>query len=115
MNPILILVIVFVVCLLIRIPIAYSIGIASMATLFFGKSLGVDYLVQTLFNANNSFTLLAVPFFILAGDLMLAGGVSTRLIDCVKALLGGVKGAMAIICIVACMIFAAISGSGRQL
>lgn len=112
MNPIIILVIGLIVFLLLRIPIAYSIGLASMLALLFGKGLGIDYLTQTLFNANNSFTLLAVPFFILAGDLMLAGGVSKRLVNCIQMYLGSISGSLAIITVVACMIFAAISGSG---
>ncbi len=112
MNPILILVIGLIIFLLLRIPIAYSIGLSSMLALIFGKGLGVDYLTQTLFNANNSFTLLAVPFFILAGDLMLAGGVSKRLVNCIQMFLGSVSGSLAIITVVACMVFAAISGSG---
>lgn len=112
MNPIIILVIGLIVFLLLRIPIAYSIGLASMLALFFGKGLGIDYLTQTLFNANNSFTLLAVPFFILAGDLMLAGGVSKRLVNCIQMYLGSISGSLAIITVVACMVFAAISGSG---
>lgn len=112
MNPIIILVIGLVVFLLLRMPIAYSIGLASMLALLFGKGLGIDYLTQTLFNANNSFTLLAVPFFILAGDLMLAGGVSKRLVNCIQMFLGSISGSLAIITVVACMIFAAISGSG---
>ena len=112
MNPIIIMVIGLIVFLLLRIPIAYSIGLASMLALLFGKGLGIDYLTQTLFNANNSFTLLAVPFFILAGDLMLAGGVSKRLVNCIQMYLGSISGSLAIITVVACMIFAAISGSG---
>lgn len=107
-----ILVVAFVVLVFLRVPIAYSLGIASALALIFGNGLGMDYLIQTMFNANNSFTLLAVPFFILAGDLMLAGGVSSRLVGFVQTMMGNVTGALGIITVISCMIFAAISGSG---
>lgn len=101
----------FVLLLSLKVPIAYSLGIGSFICLIVT---GFDpvFMVQNLFNANNSFTLLAVPFFILAGDLMLAGGVSERLVNFVRTMMGNVTGALAIVCVIACMIFAAISGSG---
>ena len=111
-NVVLLLVIPFIICLALRVPIAISLGVSSFIALIFGAGLDISYFIQTMFQSNNSFTLLAVPFFILAGDLMLAGGVSERLVKFVKMMMNGASGALAIITVVACMIFAAISGSG---
>lgn len=111
-NIVALLVVSFIICLALRVPIAISLGISSFLALVFGAQLDISYFIQTMFQSNNSFTLLAVPFFILAGDLMLAGGVSERLVKFVKMMMNGTTGALAIITVVACMIFAAISGSG---
>ncbi|WP_330448261.1 TRAP transporter large permease subunit [Paracoccus marcusii] len=61
----------------------------------------------------NSFPLLAIPFFILAGNLMQAGGISRRLVDFSKTLVGSTTGGLAMVAIVTSAFFAAISGSGR--
>ena len=111
MNAI-ILFIIFIVMLLLSVPIAISLGIASIIYTLFFSSLPVDMIIQAYFNGLDSFTLLAVPFFILCGDLMLEGGISKRLIDFVSSLMGKSTGALAKITVVASAIFAAISGSG---
>lgn len=88
-NIVALLVVSFIICLALRVPIAISLGISSFLALVFGAQLDISYFIQTMFQSNNSFTLLAVPFFILAGDLMLAGGVSERLVKFVKMMMNG--------------------------
>jgi TRAP-type C4-dicarboxylate transport system permease large subunit len=66
---------------------------------------------QQLYVTLDKFPLAAVPFFILAGNLMEAGGISTRLVDLAKSIVGGVQGGLACSCVLTCMIFAAVSGS----
>lgn len=76
-------------------PISFSIGIASMLALMTsGKPL--QMIAQRIFVSVDSFTLLAVPFFILAGDLMIQGGISKRLIDLANSVIGWVKGGITI-------------------
>ena len=67
--------------------------------------------VKEMFNAINKFPLAAIPFFILAGNIMETGGISRRLVDFAKSLVGGVQGGLPMTCVLTCMIFAAISGS----
>ncbi len=64
-----------------------------------------------MFGAINKFPLAAIPFFILAGNLMETGGISRRLVDFAKAIVGGVQGGLPATCVLTCMIFAAVSGS----
>jgi len=67
--------------------------------------------VKEMFAAINKFPLAAIPFFILAGNLMESGGISTRLVDFAKSIVGGVQGGLGATCVLTCMIFAAVSGS----
>ncbi|WP_226781293.1 TRAP transporter large permease [Oceaniglobus trochenteri] len=111
MDPITVLVVTFIVFLLIGVPVAVSIGLSavlSMAVANFPAS----YLVQTAYSAVDEFTIIAVPMFILAGVLMEKGGLTERLIDFSRALVGPAPGGLATVTIVACTFFAAISGSG---
>jgi len=102
----------FAGALLLNIPIALSLGIATVGTILITGILPMEFFVQTLFNSTDSFPLLAVPFFVLAGDIMMEGGISTRLVNLSKAFIGNVTGSMGIITVVTSAIFAAISGSG---
>lgn len=104
--------IVFVIALFLNIPIAYSLGIATVATILVYDLLPLGFVVQAFFSSGDSFPLLAVPFFILAGDIMMHGGISKRLIDFGTAFLGHTTGALGMITVFTCMIFASISGSG---
>ena len=108
----LIIILIFVVMLLLNVPIAVSLGIASVVYSLFFSALPVDLTIQSFFSSVDSFTLLAVPFFILTGDLMLEGGISKRLIDFCSTIMGKSTGALGKITVVASAIFAAISGSG---
>lgn len=110
---VLVLIISFVILLLVGVPVAFSIGIASLLTLL----VSIDFLpatttmAQRLGTGLDSFTLLAIPFFILAGQFMNKGGIATRLIDLAKALVGMLPGGLAYVNVVSAMLFGAISGS----
>ncbi len=102
---------VFFLCLIIGVPVAFSIGLAAVSVLFVG---GVDRLVivQRMFAASDSFSLIAIPFFIFAGDLLASGAISKRLVAFAESLVGSIRGGLSIVSVVAGMFFAAISGSG---
>ncbi|MFC5589453.1 TRAP transporter large permease [Sporosarcina soli] len=100
------------VCLLIGVPIAISLGVSSLVAIYFGSTLPLSIITQKAFTSLDSFPLLAIPFFMLAGILMGKGGVSKRLLDLATTLVGWMTGGLAMVTIVACMFFAAISGSG---
>ena len=100
------------VLLLFSVPIAVSLGIASTIALLVSGKVSASYVPQGLATSIDSFPLMAVPFFILAGDLMGQGGLSHRLIKVGRMLFGRYTGGMAIIAVVTCIFFAAISGSG---
>ncbi len=107
-----VLVAVFVALLLLDTPIAFVIGIATVLAAF---TLGYeDVLISVardMGNGLDSFALLAIPFFILAGDLMGAGGLAGRLIDFAAVFLGRFRGGLAMVNTLTCMLFGAISGS----
>jgi C4-dicarboxylate transporter DctM subunit len=101
----------FVVCLLLGVPIATSMGISAVVAILIA-GLPITFLVQVMFEALNSFPLIAIPLFILAGGIMERGGLSQRIVDIFMPLIGRAYGGLAIVTILACMFFAAISGSG---
>lgn len=102
------------VLLCIGTPISISIGFASAAAMLTILAPGQAFLVsaQKVFTGTNSFSLLAIPFFILAGNIMNNGGIARRLVDCARLLTGRIPGSLAQTNIVANMLFGAISGSG---
>ena len=108
-----VLVISFVVLLAINVPIAFSIGIATILTMLFTIAPGpaVTTVAQRMATGINSFALLAIPFFILSGQIMGRGGIARRLIDFAKVMVGMLPGGLAYVNIMACMFFGAISGS----
>lgn len=112
MSSGLFLVFAFAVMLFCNVPIAFALGVGSLATMYFFNILPLTYMVQSAFQASDSFTLIAVPFFILAGDIMMHGGISTRLVNFCSTLLGHRTGGLGMITVLACLIFASISGSG---
>ena len=109
----LLLVISFVILLAIRVPIAYSIGLSALFTLVVSMPTlpAMTTLAQRMATSLDSFALLAIPFFILAGQIMNRGGIARRLIDFAKAIVGPLPGGLAFVNIIACMLFGAISGS----
>ncbi len=109
----LVLLISFLIFLGMRVPVAYAIGLASLLTLLIALPLlpSVTTLSQRMATSLDSFTLLAIPFFILAGQVMNRGGIAIRLINFAKAMIGPLPGGLAFVNITACMLFGAISGS----
>lgn len=106
-----ILIIVFLVCLALGVPIAFSIAVAGTAVLIVGD-VNLLIVVQRLFAATDSFSLVAIPFFILAGDLLARGEMSKTLVAFAEGCLGKIKGGLSAVSVLASMFFAAISGSG---
>ena len=94
------------------VPIAISLGLATAIVAWTGGVFDQLVVPQQIFNALNSFPLMAIPFFILAGYLMETGGISERLVDFASSLVGHITGGLAMVAIVTSMFFAAISGSG---
>ena len=92
------------------VSVAVAIGLASIVGI---QASNAHMLISAkeIFNSINKFPLAAVPFFILAGNLMETGGISRRLVEFAKSIVGGVQGGLAISCVLTCMIFAAVSGS----
>ncbi|SPY08195.1 C4-dicarboxylate TRAP transporter large permease protein DctM [Oligella urethralis] len=97
--------------MLIGVPIAISLGLSSAITIMFFSPDTVRGLVIKMFETSEHYTLLAIPFFLIAGAFMTTGGVARRLIDFANACVGHVRGGLAIGSVLACMLFAALSGS----
>jgi len=112
-TEVLILVLSFLVFLSLRVPIAWSIGLAGLLTLLVSMPFlpTVTTMSQRMATSLDSFTLLAIPFFILAGQIMNRGGIAVRLINFAKAIVGPLPGGLAFVNIISCMLFGAISGS----
>lgn len=95
---------------LMGIPITFSLGVAALLGLIL-NGMPLVVMVQKLWTAVDTFPLVAVPLFILAGDIMSAGGITRRLVDFAQALVGHMTSGLAMVAVVACMFFAAVSGS----
>ncbi|MFB1030745.1 MAG: TRAP transporter large permease subunit, partial [Thauera sp.] len=93
------------------IPIAVSIGFASVTGIQLFTTIPMLVVPKEMFSAIDKFALGAIPFFILAGNLMEVGGISNRLVNFAKSIVGGLQGGLAMTCVMTCMIFAAVSGS----
>lgn len=101
------------ILLILNVPVGISLGFSAMVAIAFGSSsLTLISLTQSLVTSCDSFPILAIPMFILAGDLMSAGGVSTRILNVCNIFFGRVTGGLAIVTVLVCMFFAAVSGSG---
>lgn len=98
-------------CFALSVSVAVSIGIASILGLLSMGNVPMVVIPKEMFSSLDKFPLLAVPFFILAGKLMEEGGISNRLVDFAKSLVGGIQGGLAASCVITCLIFAAVSGS----
>ncbi len=111
MSTGIILLVVMIVFILLGMPVAMAIGVGSMACVFYGKyEIGV--LAQKMFSGVDSFILLAIPYFVLAGNIMGAGGITKKVINFSAAAFGWMKGSLAVITVFASSIFAALTGSG---
>ncbi len=102
---------VFIVCLILTVPIGIALGVASLVTIWYSGIINTTFLAQKLTVAADSFPLMAVPFFILAGNIMGKGGVSQRLLNLAHIIFGRFTGGLALVTIAACVFFGAISGS----
>ena len=105
-----VLFITFVICLFVGVPVAFSLGVASLAY-FLGAGMPIATFSQRFFAGIDSFTLLCISGFTLAGNLMNQGGISDKLMDFCDKLVGHLTGGMAYANIMASMIFAGISGT----
>lgn len=101
-----------IVCLVLTVPIGFSLGIASLAYILYTKQLTFGFIAQNLVTGCDSFPIMAIPFFVFAGELMGGGGISRRLLNVANVFFGRIRGGLAIVTVVVCMFFAAISGSG---
>ncbi|MDH5544000.1 MAG: TRAP transporter large permease subunit [Gammaproteobacteria bacterium] len=99
------------ILLLIGVPIAISLGLSSLSFVMFGSEESPTIIAQKLFSTMEHTTLLAIPFFILSSHFLTSGGVSKRLVEFAKSLVGWMDGGLAMAGVIACMLFAAISGS----
>ena len=99
-----------VLCFALTISVAVSIGLAAILGIQ-ASNAHMLISVKEMFNSINKFPLAAIPFFILAGNLMETGGISRRLVEFAKSIVGGVQGGLPMTCVLTCMIFAAVSGS----
>jgi len=106
------LLVTLILFLILEVPVGIAIGISSLAAILVGDSLSVGFIPQTLVSSTDSFPIMAIPLFILAGELMGAGGVSRRILAVANVFFGRIPGGLAIVTVVVCMFFAAVSGSG---
>lgn len=98
--------------LIVNVPVGISIGLASLAAVVVTPRMTNSFIVSQLISGSDSFPIMAIPLFILAGELMAAGGVSKRILNVCNVFFGRVTGGLAIVTVVVCMFFAAVSGSG---
>ena len=98
------------VLVLLGMPITFALGFSSLA-FFITHDLSLMTFVQKMSISIDSFPLLALPFFILAGNLMNSGGVTTRLFECINNMMGKIRGGLAYVCILTSVVFSAMSGS----
>lgn len=97
-------------CFALTVSVAVSIGLSAIVGIQVADA-HMLISVKEMFNSINKFPLAAIPFFILAGNLMETGGISRRLVEFAKSVVGGIQGGLPMTCVLTCMIFAAVSGS----
>ncbi len=98
--------------IILQVPVGVAIGASSLAAVLVNGRLSASYVAQALVTGTDSFPIMAVPLFVLAGELMAEGGVSRRLLNVFNEMFGRITGGLAIVTVVVCMFFAAVSGSG---
>ena len=96
---------------LVGMPVAFALGLSSTVAIFTASDLPLMVVPHRLIGMIDSFTLLAVPFFIFAGEVMERGGISRRIIRVAASLVGHLQGGLAMVCVLSSMLFAGISGS----
>jgi C4-dicarboxylate transporter DctM subunit len=97
--------------LVMSVPVAVALGLTGAAFVASDARMSLLVVPQQIFIGLDKYPLAAIPFFILAGNLMETGGISSRLVDLAKSIVGGFTGGLALTCVLTCMIFAAVSGS----
>ncbi len=102
----------FFASMFLSVPIAIAISFSSIMALELFGNITPQFMATHIYSSANNFTLVALPFFMMAGALMQHGGVSKRLISFCKVFVGGMHGSLGMVTVLACMLFAAISGSG---
>lgn len=102
----------FFLLLFLNVPIAISLGVSSIVTTMIVKPAMMSTIATNLYSSTNTYVLLAIPFFILAGNIMEVSGISTKLINFFNSLVGHTKHGTAMVCVIVACFFAAISGSG---
>ncbi|OBW90613.1 C4-dicarboxylate ABC transporter permease [Gallibacterium genomosp. 3] len=107
----LILILVLLISLILGLPITWSLGLSCVMSILFDDRLQFSIVAQRIFTGADNFSMLAIPGFILAGDIMSKGGLSKRLVSFADSCVGWVSGGISLVSLVACTFFAAISGS----
>lgn len=111
-SMIAVLFITFIVLVFLGVPISFVLGIASLAAMFFAGDYPLQVVIQRMFAGVDSFPLMAIPFFMLAGALMEKGGITSRIINFALSLVGGIRGSLAHVVSITGVIMGGISGSG---
>ena len=112
MNSLLVFLAVLIVMLAIGVPVFISLGVSAIAIWILNMGvLQPELILQKMFVGVDSFTLMAIPLFMLTGELMNSGGVSRRLVDFAQVLVGWIRGGLGFVVVVTCMFLAAILGS----
>lgn len=102
----------FAVCLIVGVPVSISLGVASLCSVVFGGlSASSTVIAQRIFGGLQSTSIMAIAFFVLAGNLMTKGGISRRIVNFANCLVGNVRGGMSLALVLACAFFAALSDS----
>ena len=102
----------FMLTMLVDLPIVYGMVLAGLAYLFLFDAAPVAVAAQQFVTGLDSFTLLAIPLFILAAQLMNAAGLTQRIVRLCAAIVGDIKGGLAVVAVMSCLVFGALSGSG---
>lgn len=103
----------FALLLILGVPIALALGAATLAAIMLDPSLSVSATTvgQRIFGGLDSTSIMAIAFFVLAGNLMTKGGISSRICDFCRSIIGGIRGGMGLVLVLSCAFFAALSGS----
>ncbi|HHV51929.1 MAG TPA: TRAP transporter large permease [Synergistaceae bacterium] len=106
-----VLLVALIICIFFGMPIGFSLGVSALCSLASWGSIPLKLMVQRMFTGIDSFPLMAIPFFMLAGELMFSGGMLTRLFKFADALVGHIRGGLGHVNVMASMLFAGITGS----
>jgi C4-dicarboxylate transporter DctM subunit len=99
------------VLLLVGVPIGVSLALSMIALILVNPVTPITYIAQSMYSGVASFTLLSLPFFMIAGSIMETGGLSKRLVNVANSMIGNITGGLGVVAILACMFFGAVSGS----